>query len=159
MRYLIGIGNYHAGDDSIGLRIAEAIAEEGLDGAGGFTAIDLGGNLLDLVHYLGEDSEAVLVVDSARMGSAPGEYAFFTPEQVATRKASGGLSTHEGDLVKVLEFAEATGASTGAVTIMGIEPAEIRAEPGLSEPLTARFREYVDAAVAFLAETTRRVGD
>ena len=50
VRYLIGIGNYYGRDDSIGLRIAEHIGESGLDR--GFRAVDLGGNLLDLVHYL-----------------------------------------------------------------------------------------------------------
>lgn len=147
MRYLVGIGNYYGRDDSIGLRIAETIGERGLDR--GFRAIELGGNLLDLVHYLGEDTEAVLVVDSARMGLPPGEFAFFTPDQVVTRKGGAGVSTHEGDLLKVLEFAAAAGHDLSAVTLMGIEPAELRPEPGLSDELSIRFERYVEAAVAF----------
>jgi len=148
MRYLIGIGNYTGLDDSIGLRIAERIAEESLER--GFRAIDMGGNLLDLVHYLGDETEAVLMVDSARMGLEPGEYAFFTPDQVATRKELAGFSTHEGDLLKVLEFAAALG-QLPLVTIMGIEPAEIRNEVGLSSVVEARLRDYIDAAVGFIA--------
>jgi hydrogenase maturation protease len=151
VRYLIGIGNYYGYDDSIGLRVAEAVAERGLDR--GFRAIDLGGNLLDLVHYIGDDSERVLVVDSARMGKAPGDVAFFTPDEVANRKISDRLSTHEGDLLKVLEFAGAMDTPIANVTIMGIEPDEIRSEPGLSTVLARRFEEYVDAAVRFLAAT------
>ena len=147
MRYLIGIGNYQALDDSIGLRIAEAISERGLDR--GFQAIELGGNLLDLLHYLGEGSQGVLVVDSARMGLSPGEFAFFTPDDVVTRKTVGGLSTHEGDLMKVLEFAAALDEPLAPVTILGIEPAEIRVGSGLSTVLEARFEEYVEAALGF----------
>ena len=148
MRYLIGIGNYFGGDDSIGLRIAEAIGERGLDRD--FRAIDLGGNLLDLVHYLDEATEQVLIVDSARMGLAPSDYAFFTPDRVASRKQLSGISSHEGDLLKVLELAAAMGGSLAPVTILGIEPSELRDEPGLSYELEARFDEYVDAAVKFL---------
>jgi hydrogenase maturation protease len=149
VRYLVGIGTYYGRDDSIGLKVAEAIAERGLDHD--FTAIDLGGNLLDLVHYLGEDTGAVLVVDAARMGRAAGEWAFFAPEDVATCKSSAGMSTHEGDLLKVLEFASALGGPLPPVTILGIEPAELGEGPGLSGVLAGRFDEYLDAAVGFFA--------
>jgi hydrogenase maturation protease len=149
VRYLVGIGNYYGLDDSIGLRVAEAIGDRGLDR--GFRAIDLGGNLLDLVHYLGAEVEQVLVVDSARMGGAPGEFAFFTPADVTSAKRTAGFSTHEGDLLKVLEFAASVGGPLAPVTIMGIEPARVSNEPGLSAPLAERFDEYIDAAVAFLS--------
>lgn len=150
MRYLVGIGNYYGFDDSIGLRVAEAIGDRGLDR--GFRAIDLGGNLLDLVHYLGAEVEQVLIVDSARMGSAPGEFAFFTPDDVTSRKHTPGFSTHEGDLLKVLEFAESLGEPLAPITILGIEPAETKMEPGLSAQLEERFEEYVDAAVSFVMD-------
>jgi hydrogenase maturation protease len=150
VRYLIGIGNYYGLDDSIGLRIAETIGERGLDR--GFRAIDLGGNLLDLVHYLGADTEQVLIVDAARMGREPGEYEFFVPADVTTRKRSAGMSTHEGDLMKVIEFAESMGAPVEHVTIMGIEPALLGNEPGLSPLLQSRFEDYVGAALEFLGD-------
>lgn len=149
MRYLIGIGNYYGRDDSIGLRVAEHIGEAGLDEDAGFRAIDLGGNLLDLVHYLDAQTEAVLIVDAAKMGLEGGAHAFFTPDQVATRRSHAGLSTHEADLIKVLEFARALGTPMPPVTILGIEPVELADEPGLSSVLEARFEEYVSAAVGF----------
>ena len=153
MRYLIGIGNYYGLDDSIGLRIAETIGERGLDR--GFRAIDLGGNLLDLVHYLGADAEQVLIIDAARMGHEPGAYEFFVPADVTTRKRGAGMSTHEGDLMKVLEFAGALGGAIAPVTIMGVEPALLGNEPGLSPVLQSRFEEYVTAALEFLDDTRR----
>ncbi len=152
MRYLIGIGNYYGRDDSIGLRIAEHIGEAGLDHD--FRAVDLGGNLLDLVHYLDAGSEQVLIVDSARMGLVPGEYEFFAPERVASHKTLAGVSTHEGDLLKVLEFAAAVGGERPPITILGIEPAELRDEPGLSGELESRFDEYVAAVLKFFAART-----
>lgn len=147
MRYLVGIGNYSGLDDSIGLRVAEAVAERGLDRE--FRAIDLGGNLIDLIHYIGEGVESVLIVDAAKMGLRPGEYAFFEPAQVESRKELAGFSTHEGDLLKVLAFAQSLGKPLAPITVMGIEPAEVRDEPGISADLQARFDEYVEVAAGF----------
>lgn len=147
MRYLIGIGNYHGYDDSIGLRVIEEVDGRGL--AQGFEAIELGGNLLDLLHYLTPEAERVLLVDSARMGLTPGEHAMFTPDQVVSRKALAGISTHEGDLMKVLEFASALGQELPPITVLGIEPADIRPDVGLSAELESRLDDYVAAAVRF----------
>ena len=149
MRYLIGIGTYTALDDSIGLRVAEAVREEGLER--GFRAVELGGNLLDLTHYLSADTESVLIVDSARMGLAPGDLAFFGPEEVQTRKSVAGFSTHEDDLMKVIDLVRSLGADLPPITLMGIEPEAVSAGVGLSATLGSRFREYVDAAVGFFA--------
>jgi hydrogenase maturation protease len=150
VRYLIGIGNYYGRDDSIGLRIAEHIGEAGLDS--GFRAVDLGGNLLDLVHYLDAETEQVLIVDSARMGLAAGDFALFAPDQARSNKTLAGISTHEGDLLKVLEFAAAMGSELPPIMILGVEPAELKDEPGLSEELERRFDEYVAAALAFFGD-------
>jgi hydrogenase maturation protease len=147
MRYLIGVGNYAGYDDSIGLRVAETIAEEGLDR--GFRAVELAGNVLDLTYYLEPDTEKVLIVDTARMGKAPGEHAFFGPDDVVTQKRQAGFSTHEADVLKVLELAGSLGRTLPPVTFLGIEPADIHTEVGLSPVLESRFREYVEAAVAF----------
>jgi len=149
VRYLIGIGTYTGFDDSIGLRVAEAVAERGLDR--GFRAIELGGTLLDLVHYLDEGAEAVLVVDSARMGLTPGAFAFFKPEQVESRKSLAGFSTHEADLLQVLDLAGSV-AKRAAVSILGIEPESVRSGIGLSNALETRFDEYIAAAVGFFAD-------
>ena len=72
MRYLVGVGNYTAGDDAVGLRVVEHVVANGLDRD--FVAVDLSTDALSLVAYLNADTEAVLVVDAARLGLAPGDY-------------------------------------------------------------------------------------
>ena len=146
MRYLIGVGNYSAYDDSVGLRVVERIASEGLEE--GFRAIDLSANSLDLLSYFERETESILVVDSARMGKAPGDYAFFKPGEVETRKVLEGISTHEGDLLKVLALAKELGSFIPPLAIMGIEPETIQNGFGLSATLAARLDEYVRAAIA-----------
>ena len=145
MRYLIGVGNYTAFDDSIGLRLIEQVSEGGLER--GFRAIDLSGNGLNLMTYLDPATESILIVDSARMGKAPGEYEFFKAEDVETKKDLSGLTTHEGDLLKILELARQTGHHIPPVTFMGIEPESVRNEMGLSETLQRRLPEYAEAAM------------
>ena len=75
----------------------------GLDG--GFAAVDLGANAMNLVSYLNEETEAMVIVDATQLGREPGEYLIFTPDQVETQKELAGISTHEGDALKVLEMA------------------------------------------------------
>lgn len=147
MRYLIGIGTYAGFDDSIGLRVAEAVSAEGLDRS--FRAIELGGAVIDLLHYLDDGTEELLIVDAARMGLEPGEHAFFTPDQVDSRKRLAGVSTHEGDVMKALELAASLGRPLPAVTFLGIEPGDVCEGIGLSPELEARLPEYVQVAVGF----------
>ncbi|MBE3111016.1 MAG: hydrogenase maturation protease [Acidobacteria bacterium] len=145
MKYLIGVGTYTAGDDAIGLRIVEVIAEAGLDRE--FRAIDLSSNSLNLVAYLTPEAEAILIVDSAKMGLAPGEVRFFSPADVETRKPSARISTHEGDVLRVLQLARAMGYPMPRLGIMGIEPETIEERIGLSATLEARTPGYVKAAI------------
>ena len=146
MRYLIGFGNYSAYDDSVGLRVIERVASEGREE--GFRAVDLSANSLDLLSYCDRETEGILIVDSARMGKAPGDYAFFNPEDVETRKTLEGISTHEGDLLKVLALARELGSFIPPLAFMGIEPETIKNEFGLSPALEARLEEYVRAAIS-----------
>jgi hydrogenase maturation protease len=145
VKYLIGVGNYTAGDDAIGLRIVEEIATKGLEH--GFRAIDLSSNSLNLVSYLAPDTEAILIVDSAKMGLAPGEVRFFGPDEAATKKGLAGFSTHEGDVMGVLELARAVGYAVPRLRFMGIEPERVDAGTGLSATIGDRTDAYVAAAI------------
>jgi hydrogenase maturation protease len=150
VRYLIGIGTYLGRDDSVGLRVVERVVEADLDR--GFRAIDMAGNLLDLIHYLDDSTEKVLIVDCARMGIEPGEFTFFSADEARSVKGEHRFSAHEGDLLKVLEFARAVrGAALPPVTIMGIEPLELREGDGLSAVLAGRLDEYASTAVGFVS--------
>ena len=146
MRYLLGVGNFCAWDDSIGLRVIEHIVEAGLEK--GFRAIDLSGNVLNLINFLEPGTERILIVDSARMGRRPGEFEFFQPEDVETQKELSGLTTHEGDLLKILRLARELKYHIPPITFMGIEPQDTRNEMGLSPVLEDRLPQYAAAAVA-----------
>jgi hydrogenase maturation protease len=93
-------------------------------------------------------TEHILIVDSARMGEAPGAVRFFKADEVETKKELTGLTTHESDLLKILELARMTGHHIPPITFMGIEPASTENRMGLSAIIEQRLAEYVTKAIA-----------
>jgi hydrogenase maturation protease len=150
LRYLIGLGNYTAFDDSVGVRLIEHVVSHGLER--GFRAIDLGANPLNLVAYLDPATTAILLVDAAHMGLAPGDTKSFWPDEVVSAKKVGGLTTHEGDVLKIVEIARAAGQHVPRLAFFGIEPALVKNEIGLSKILTARLGAYAHEAIACLLQ-------
>lgn len=150
MRYLVGVGNYFGGDDAVGSLVVEYIVVNGLDH--GFEAVDLSTDALSLVAYLGEETEAILVVDAAHIGVAPGDFLIFSPDQVRTQKDLSGFTTHEGDVLKVLGMAREAGYVIPPIAIMGIQPCDMTSGAGLSDRLAQRVPEYAAAAIQHLAE-------
>lgn len=149
MRYLVAVGNYLAGDDAVGPRVVEHVTVNGLDE--GFEAVDLSTDALSLVAYLNADTEAMVVIDAGQLGMTPGEYRFFTPDEVVTHKQLSGLTTHEGDVLKVLELAREAGYPIPPLAVMGIEPSTMEGLE-LSAHLAERVPVYAAAAIDRLAE-------
>ena len=145
-KYIIGMGNYAKQDDGIGLRIVEHITDNNLDD--GFTAIEAGNDGLSVMGYFEEDTESILIVDCALVDLDPGEYVFFDVEDVSSQKLVGTISTHEGDILKIVEMARGLGCFIPAVRVMAIQPESMDLEMGLSLTLEDRLEEYVSKAIS-----------
>ena len=145
MRYIIGIGNYQMSDDGIGLRIVDHIVRNGLEK--GFEAVDIADEGTRLLFYLQRETEKIVLIDAVDLGLAPGEYRLFKPEDVQSVKETRGLTTHEGDALKILEFARNLGYFIPPLIILGIQPGSL--EPGLvlSPALAERFDLYLKIAL------------
>jgi hydrogenase maturation protease len=155
-RYLIGLGNYAMGDDSIGLRVIEYVESKGM--ARGFEAIEAGNDGVRVLACFTEEVERVVIADCARMGLEPGEYRWLDPDDLESRKVTGGFSTHEGDIVKLLAMAREIGLPVPIVRILGIEPASTNAEMSLSPALQRRLPEYAGLAVREILAGERAAG-
>jgi hydrogenase maturation protease len=140
-RYIIGVGNYHMADDGIGLRIVEHIVRNGLDR--GFEAVDIADEGTRLLFYLERETEKIVLIDAVDMGLAAGEYRLFEPKDVDTTKEMRGLTTHQGDALKVIEFAGTLGYFIPPLVILGIQPGNLDAGLELSPPLRKRFDAYL----------------
>ncbi len=145
MKYLLGLGNYAMGDDSIGLRIVEHIAAEGLDDS--FEAVEVGNNGMLVLTYFQDDTDLLLVVDAVDFGAEPGAQTVFTPDQVDSHKVTSGISTHEGDILKLIDLAKQTGLPIPPIRILAIQPGQMDVDQGLSPELEAKFQDYVLAAL------------
>jgi hydrogenase maturation protease len=152
LRYIIGIGNYSMADDGIGLRIVEHIAQNGLNR--GFEAIDIADEGMRLLFYLDKETEKIVLIDAVELGLPPGDYRLFKPEDVESTKDAKRLTTHEGDVLKVLELARSLGQSIPPITILGIQPEDLNSGMELSPALQKRFAEYLQVAL----EEIRRGG-
>jgi hydrogenase maturation protease len=150
MRYLVGVGNYNMFDDSIGIRLIEAVEERGLDK--NFQALDLSSNVINLLSYCNESTEKMVIVDSAKMGKKPGEFCFFSPEQVVSEKQLVQISTHEGDVLKVVRLAQQLNYAVPPIMFMGIEPESIKPGSGLSLILASNMEIYIAEAIRELQQ-------
>jgi hydrogenase maturation protease len=147
--YLIGLGNYSMGDDSIGLRVVEYVESKGM--ARGFEPIEAGNNGMLVLSCFREDVGKVVIVDCARMGLERGEPGWIAPEDAESQKIVGGLSTHEGDMLKLLALARQLGLPIPTLRILGIEPESVAMGTELSATLARRLPEYAAMAVQELS--------
>lgn len=145
-RYILGLGNYAHCDDGIGLRVVERIVDQKRDV--GFDAIEVGNDGISVLTYFEDTTERIVVVDCARMGREPGEHVVFGPDDVTTKKVLGNISTHEGDILKLIEMGTQLGYPIPEIRIVAIEPE--RVEPGLevSEIIAEKLDQYVEIAIA-----------
>lgn len=139
------MGNYAKNDDGIGLRIIEHIIDNNLDD--GFKAIEAANDGIKALTFFTEETEEILFVDCALIDKQPGEFLIFSPEDVETKKITGTISTHEGDIIKLFQLAEETGCHIPKISILAIQPESLGMGMTLSEALETRLGSYVHAAI------------
>lgn len=144
-RIIFGLGNYAKNDDGIGLRIVEYIVDNDLDD--GFAAIELGNDGMHILNYFNEDTEKILIVDCALLDKKPGEFLIFSYDDVATKKQVGNISTHEGDIMKLVSLGQELDYHIPEIRILAIQPDSLDMDMTLSECLTNQLKTYVDAAI------------
>ena len=88
---VIGVGNTLRGDDGVGVRVAQALANHPLPE--GVTVLDGGTEGLDLLFHL-EEADRVILIDAAEMGQTPGEARVLDGERLEAATDVGFSSTH-----------------------------------------------------------------
>ena len=139
------MGNYAMGDDGIGLRIVEHIAEN--VAAPDFECIEVGNNGMQLLTYFDEQTDRMLIVDAVKFGGKPGDHVVFSPDDVQTKKVVGNVSTHEGDILKLITMARDLNLPIPQIKILAVEPGRMDPDSELSPPLAANFQKYIQLAL------------
>lgn len=144
-RYIIGLGNYAKSDDGIGLHIVEYIIDNGLDQ--GFQAVEIGNDGLKLLTYFQEQTAKILLIDCALIERKPGEYLIFDPRDVITQKQTANITTHEGDVLKLLELADQLKYPIPDIKVLAIQPASLEVGMDLSPELESNLDHYAQTAI------------
>ena len=145
MKYIFGFGTYTRGDDSIGLRIVEYIQNNNLET--NFKAVDIGNDNYLFLTYFTEDVENMLIIDAADIALDPGDFLIFSPDDVVSKKTINNISTHEGDVIKSIEFAKKLGYPIPRIKILGIQPKNLDFNKEISQELKNNFQIYINAAL------------
>jgi len=140
---VLGLGNPLAGDDGIGVALAEALAEAGP--AAGAQVRVAGSDPLALLEEL-LAGRRVLLLDACRFGGRPGETTWLRLDDPTWPLAAAPLSLHGLDLPAVFELARALRLPLERAWLYGVEPAEIREGRGLSPAMRDAWPQLVDGA-------------
>lgn len=142
---ILGVGSYLRRDDYAGMAAAEALAPL----SDGRRILILGGgaapeNFTGQIRAFAPD--ALIVIDAAFIGLAPGEYALIDPARIT----GATFSTHMLPLPVTLSYLEASCGCTSAY--IGIEPVSVDPGTGLSAPV----RSGVSRLARELAHAVRK---
>ncbi len=142
---IVGLGNPLRGDDGVGVRVTQLLAERCLPGD--LEVVDGGTQGLSLVNIL-EDRQRVIVVDAADMGRLPGEFVRFVLEEARLLgEEEGRFSVHGAGLHEALLLAQALGILPDQVVLFGVQPARVGWEVGLSPEVEAALPGLVAAVL------------
>jgi hydrogenase maturation protease len=131
---IIGLGNPLRGDDGVGVRVAQVLAMQALPGD--VEVVDGGTQGLGIVNLM-EGRQRVILVDAANVGRAPGEFVLFRLDEVGLLGDDHSISIHSAGLRDALLLAQALQILPDEVLIVGIQPAHLEWDGGLSPEVEA----------------------
>lgn len=149
MRTLIlGIGNTLLSDEGVGVHVVEHL--RGLHGAepdltfldGGTLSFTLAGDIAD--------HEALIVVDAARLGLAPGTVRCLEGEEMDRHLLSGKMSVHEVGLSDLMDIARLSDHLPAHRALVGIEPEYLDWGDAPTAPVAAAIPEAAAAVMALV---------
>jgi hydrogenase maturation protease len=148
-----GVGNVFLGDDGFGVEVARRLAGETLPGW--VRVGDFGIRGVHLAYELLEGYEAVILVDAAPRGEAPGTVYVIEPDLGAELAGAPGpaepgvlVDAHGMEPDAVFGLLKVLGGDIPELLVVGCEPAEVTERMGLSPAVAGA----VDEAVAVVRE-------
>jgi hydrogenase maturation protease len=149
MRTLVlGIGNPLMSDDGVGLCVLEALSRQqpALDGVDYLDAGTL--SLLLLPRF--EHCDALLVLDAAQLGGAPGDLRVLHGADMDAFFRNARGSVHEVGIRDLLDAARLTGTLPPWRAFVGVQPQRVAIGSTLSPPLQSSIAPAAAHARAIL---------
>lgn len=146
---VIGLGNPILRDDSVGLRVAQALREKVNGDSDLVIEEDYWGGLRLMEQMIGFDR--AFIVDAIQTGAPPGTIHVLTPDQIPTQRSA---SAHDVNLPTALAFGRTAGAhlpSSEDITLIGIEADDVSTfDTELSPEVEAAIPEVLERILAEL---------
>jgi hydrogenase maturation protease len=139
---VLGIGNPQFGDDGVGIRVIEILADRELPSEVKVEEAGLPGWGLPI--WL-EGKSNVILVDAVNMGQPPGSWRRFHPSDLHMLLETETLSLHQPDLACGLALTQALGLLPENLLLYGIEPADTSPGASLSAEVRASLPEVVES--------------
>ena len=140
---IIGLGNGMRGDDAVGLMAARRIRQEVGDHVEVIEAEMAGVDLVELM----EGAQAVILIDAARSGQAPGTIHRLDASAGPIGAQIFPRSSHALGPIDALELARVMGSLPATVIVYGIEVGNVEAGRPLSPPAANALAKVVERIV------------
>ena len=142
---VLGIGNVLMGDEGVGVRTIERL--RGICLPHGVSLLDGGTRFTGFEKEI-EGIDKLVVVDATLGGDAPGTVYRFGIEELEDEKGPVKWSAHDLGFAAKLRLMGAAGTRPREVVVIGVEPAVIAVNEGLSEQVAATMPRIIDAVLA-----------
>jgi len=136
---VIGIGNPLRKDDGIGIVLLEKLVEIKDDLPDDIEYIDGGTGGMNLLHLFAR-FDIVVFIDAVNFGGEIAESKFFNSEDVISKNIQIKISTHESDILKIIQLSKELGENPDEIFIFGVQPQDIA--PGTR--LSHEIQENID---------------
>jgi len=139
---IIGIGNAYRRDDGVGLAVARALREKRLPD--GVRVMEHGGEGASLIEAW-RGAEAVILIDAASSGAAPGAILRFdAAARPLPRHLLAASTTHAFGVAEAVELARALGRLPSRLLFYGVEGRDFGAGVGLSAEVAVAANEVAE---------------
>ena len=128
------------GDDGVGTAVLKLLMDETMPED--VVLIDIGTSGLNVLHALAKISNTAVIIDAVDFGGAVAETRCFSPEDIKSIKQSPGLSSHECDLLKMIELSKKLAECPENILIFAIQPASMTPSMNLSSSLKMKLPEF-----------------
>ena len=136
---LIGLGNQFGGDDGVGRVVARRLRELEMPAVQVREESGEGAALMEAW----QEAMAVILVDAARSGAAPGTIHRFDVSRVPVPSRFFHYSTHAFSVAEAVELARALNQLPSRIILYGIEGRDFAAGERLSSEVAAAAEELV----------------
>jgi len=131
---VIGVGNPLRSDDGIGIILLEKLIGRKDELPNGIEYVDGGTGGMNLLHVLTR-FDVVLIIDAVNFDGNAGESRLFKLDDVNSKKISATVSTHETDILKILQLSKELDEIPSDLFIFGIQPKDTSHGHSLSQEL------------------------